>query len=169
MQEPTPWTQYPHLFILLPKSQTEFCQTVRYWRTLLIWHWWLCLSCSRDKLFPAFGFGAKLPPDYQVSSGTNQSQHHSTLCFHSQLRHFLSSNQSKDCFYWTTVFFPGCAPWVRPKLQPCQPLLPRYKHSNTVKAKLLFCNYGLHFTLLDVINVVSRINVVSSILVLLPV
>uniref|UniRef100_A0A8C3AWH6 Copine-3 n=1 Tax=Cyclopterus lumpus TaxID=8103 RepID=A0A8C3AWH6_CYCLU len=27
-----------------------------------------------DKLFPAFGFGAKLPPDYQVSSPTNQSQ-----------------------------------------------------------------------------------------------
>uniref|UniRef100_A0A4W6CMW7 Copine-3 n=1 Tax=Lates calcarifer TaxID=8187 RepID=A0A4W6CMW7_LATCA len=28
-----------------------------------------------DKLFPAFGFGAKLPPDYQVSSLPNQSQH----------------------------------------------------------------------------------------------
>uniref|UniRef100_A0A671YFD3 Copine-3 n=1 Tax=Sparus aurata TaxID=8175 RepID=A0A671YFD3_SPAAU len=27
-----------------------------------------------DKLFPAFGFGAKLPPDYQVSSLTDQSQ-----------------------------------------------------------------------------------------------
>lgn len=32
-----------------------------------LFHVHLCL-CFSDKLFPAFGFGAKLPPDYQVSS-----------------------------------------------------------------------------------------------------
>lgn len=30
----------------------------------------LLLPPLRDKLFPAFGFGAKLPPDYQVSALT---------------------------------------------------------------------------------------------------
>lgn len=52
----------------------------------------LLLPPVSDKLFPAFGFGAKLPPDYQVSALTRPVGFPTALqlCSELDMLHFFS-------------------------------------------------------------------------------
>lgn len=65
----------------------------------------LCIFpfCS-DKFFPAFGFGAKLPPDFQVGVSVNQrpSAHLSSLHVHHAGKCWIISDW---LVFWTVLLF----------------------------------------------------------------